>query len=47
MQVVVVLVAALWKLPVNEGLDEAGWEVNQRERKQRPRRVVEAGCLRN
>ena len=45
MQVVVVLVAALWKLPVDEGLDEAGREIDQRQRKQRPGRVVEAGCL--
>lgn len=45
MQVVVVLVAAPWKLPVNEGLDEAGGEVHQRQRKQRARGVVEARCL--
>ena len=30
----VVLVAAPWKLPVDEGLDEAGREVNQRQGKE-------------
>ena len=41
----VVLVAAPWQLPVNEGLDEAGREVDQRQREQRARGVVEARCL--
>ena len=41
----VVLVAAPWKLPVDEGLDEAGREVNQRQGKEGARGVIQTSCL--
>jgi len=44
-QVMVIQVAALWKLPINEGLDEACWEVHQRKSKQRPGSVAQASRL--
>jgi len=44
-QVMVILVATLWKLPINEGLDEACWAVHQRKSKERPGSMAQASCL--
>ena len=42
----VILVAVSGQLPVNEGLDEARREVEQRKRKECAWRVVQPSCLR-